>query len=568
MTGDRVNRQIKLKWLVAGLSAAVFAWASVNAAQRGSENTTPAADAAAVTPQLFRLTEAQYRASIADIFGADIRVAGRFEPDLRVDGLLAVGGSTISVTRGGFEQYEAIARTIADQVTDPAHRGTLVGCGPSAVDPDGRACAKTFFERVGLRLYRRPLGPSEIALAMKNWDDARQQLGGDFYVATSAALSGLLSGMEFIFRIENTTADPARPGARTLDAWSRASRISYLLWNSTPDEELLAAAKSGALMTDAGLAAQVDRLMASPRFINGARAFFDDYLRFDDLNTVSKDGTIYPRYRAAVTGDAREQTLRTIVDLLIVKRGDFRDLLTTRQVAMNGMLSPLYKIPVDQKGWAMHEFGPNEPRAGILTQIAFLAGHSHPGRSSATLRGKAIREILMCDPIPAPPANVNFTVVQDVNNPKLLTARARVQAHLDDEECASCHKRMDPMGLALENYDGAGQYRTSENGVPIDATGELDGVKFDGAVQLGQALRNNPKVSACLVETALRYSFGRRLTAMDDGMLARLKTQFSTDGYHVPDLIRAIVLSPTYYAVTPAVKRPRRLAQLAAGAKG
>ena len=562
MTRAWMTIRKNIKWLALAASAAAFSLASVHAAQK-SENTTPAMGAPAVRPQLYRLTEAQYRASIADIFGADIKVAGRFDPDLRVDGLLAAGGSTISVTRSGFEQYETIARTIADQVTDAAHRDKLVGCGPSPVDPEGRACAKAFFERVGLRLYRRPLGPSEIALAMSNWENARKLLGGDFYVATSAGLSGLLSGIEFIFQIEKPVADPMRPGRQTLDAWSRASRLSYLLWNSTPDAELLAAAKSGALMNDAGLTAQVDRLMASTRFVDGARAFFDDYLRFDDLNNVSKDGTIYPAYRAGATSGAREQALRTLVDLLIINRGDFRDMLTTRKFPMNGMLSPLYMVPVDQKGWANHEFRPNEPRAGLLTQIAFLAGHSHPGRSSATLRGKAIREILMCDQVPAPPANVNFTVVQDVNNPKLLTARARVQAHLDNEECASCHKRMDPMGLALENYDGAGQYRKLENGVPIDATGELDGVKFDGAVQLGQVLHDNAKVSACLVETALRYSYGRQLTPADSGMLAALKARFSANGFRVPELFRAIVLSPTYFAAAPAPNRPRRVAQIA-----
>jgi hypothetical protein len=556
-----------LRQLALAVSALSIACALIGAAPPEGEATTPSATPSG-TPRLHRLTEAQYRASIADIFGPDIKVVGRFEPDLRVDGLLAAGTGTVSVTPGGLEQYETIARQIADQVVDPAHRDKLIGCGPTAADPTGQACARAFFERTILRLYRRPPGASEIALAMSNWDLARKQLGGNFYVATSAALSGLLTGIEFLFQIENVVADPAHPGHRTLDGWSRATRLSYLLWNTAPDDDLLASAKSGALMTDAGLATQVNRLMASPRFIQGARAFFDDYLRFDDLNTVTKDGLIYPAYLAAATETAREQTLRTLTQFLIVDRSDFRDLMTTRRMAMNRTLGPLYRVPVDGKGWSMHEFDADEQRSGLLTQIAFLAGHSHPGRSSPTLRGKAIREILMCEPIPAPPANVNFTIVQDVTNPKLLTTRARVQAHLDDEECASCHKRMDPMGLALEKFDGAGQFRATENGAPIDATGELDGVKFDGAVQLGAVLRNNPKVTSCLTETALRYSLGRQLIPTDDAWLARLKDQFAASGYRVPALFRAIAASPSYYSTGGVVRRAPTLASRKSYGKG
>jgi hypothetical protein len=225
-------------------------------------------------------------------------------------------------------------------------------------------------------------------------------------------------------------------------------------------------------------------------------------------------------------------------------------------------------MPVAQQDWAMMKFDDDAPRAGILTQIAFLAGHSHPGRSSPTLRGKAILEILLCEEVPAPPANVNFTVVQDVSNPQYLTTRQRVQAHLDDEECASCHKRMDPMGLALEKFDGAGQFRAQENGVPIDTSGEIDGVKFDGAIELGQALRNNPKVKSCLVETAFRYAVGRQLKASDDAVLGRLNARFVQSGYRVPDLIRTIATSPDYYQVRRSAGKAPRMAQAATRSEG
>ena len=550
---------MKFPRLVMLASVLGIAWATIGAASPGGEATTPSAEAPVATAQLRRLTEAQYRNSIADIFGSDIKVAGRFEPDLRVDGLLAAGASTVSVTPGGLEQYEALARMVAEQVVDAGHRQKLVGCGPDPADPDGRQCARAFFERVGLRLYRRPLGPSELALAMANSARAQKLLGGDYYAGLGAGLSGLLSGIEFIFQIDNDVADPSRPGHRTLDGWSRASRLSYLLWNTAPDEELLAAARSGALMTDAGLAAQADRLIASPRFLVGARALFDDYLRFDDLATVSKDASIYPGFRADAIVAAREQALRGLVDLLIVGRGDFRDMLTSRRMPMNGMLSPLYRTPVAEQGWSTVEYPAGDPRGGILTQIAFLAGHSHPGRSSPTLRGKAVLEILMCEEVPAPPANVNFTVVQDVSNPKYQTTRQRLEAHLSDEECASCHKRMDPIGLALENFDGAGQYRRTENGVVIDARGQVDKVKFNGAIELGQVLHDNPKVPACFAATTLRYSLGRRLVPADGPLLEAMKSRFTAANYRVPDLIRAIVTSPAYYSADLARPGGQRL---------
>ena len=554
--------------LTALASALAIACASIAAASPEGETTTPSAEAPAATPQLRRLTEAQYRASIADIFGDDIKVAGRFEPDLRVDGLLAAGTSAVSVTPGGLEQYETLARQIAEQVVDEKHRQHLVGCGPGPADPSGRDCARAFFDRVGLRLYRRPLGPSELGVALANSEKSQKLLGGDYYAGLAAGLSGLLSGIEFIFQVDNDVPDPARPGQRTLDGWSRATRMSYLLWNSTPDAELLEAARSGALMTDAGLAAQADRLIASPRFLLGARALFDDYLRFDDLNTVSKDASIYPVYRSEATVAAREQTLRGLVDLLIIKRGDFRDMLTSRRMPINGVLSPLYRTPVAEQGWSTVEYDDNDPRGGILTQIAFLAGHSHPGRSSPTLRGKAILEILMCEEVPTPPANVSFTVVQDVSNPKYQTTRQRLEAHLSDEECASCHKRMDPIGLALENYDGAGQYRKTENGVTIDAQGELDHVKFDGAIELGKVLHDNPKVPACFAENALRYSLGRKLVPADEPLREAVQARFVQAKYRVPDLIRGIAANPTYYSADRAAPRPKRLTRTTDRLKG
>lgn len=488
-----------------------------------------------------RLTAMEYRHAIADVFGPDIEVAGRFEPDQRTAGLLAVGASRVSVTPGGLEQYEEIARNIAQQVTDAAHRDKLVGCAPSAADPRGLACANAFVRRIGLRLYRRPLAPGEVGVLARAAVDSEAKLG-DFHAGLAAVLAGMLSSPDFLFRID-------APGVRggELDGYSKASRLAFLLWDTIPDEELLAAAARGDLGTPQGLEGQVQRLMASPRYRDGVRAFFSDLLQLDGLDTLSKDAVIYPAFTSTTAEAAREQTLRTVTDLLVDHDGDYRDLFTTRRMAMNRSLGPLYDIPVDRQGWYIHEFPADDPRAGVLTQVSFLAMHAHPGRTSPTLRGKAIREIFLCVKVPQPPANVNFAVVQDVTNPTLKTTRERLQAHLDDEECASCHKRTDPLGLGMEQFDGAGQFRTTEHDETIDVTGKLDASAFDGAAELGRRLHNSPEAAACLVRTAWRYAHGREPRADELLDIERLNSGFAADGYRFSALMRRVALDPASY---------------------
>lgn len=511
---------------------------------RDAERSDPTFSGSAA-PHLRRLTEAQYRQAISDIFGSDIKLSGRFEPDMRVDGLLAVGTGKLSVTPSGLEQYETIGLGIAKQVVDIAHRDKLVGCSPAPSDPEGSACAEKFFRRVGERLYRRPLAADELKLAVDNAVDAGKQLG-NFYDGLAASLSGFLTAPEFLFQVEVPV-----PGGTQLDRWSMASRLSFFLWNTTPDDELLDAASRGDLQSASGRRRVVDRMIASPRFENGVRAFLVDFLHLDDLDTVTKDPVIYPAFSASVVRDAREQTLRTLIDELIVHKGDYRDVFTSHTLAMNRNLGALYRVPVPSHDWMKYDFPADDPRGGLLTQISFLALNAHPGRSSPTLRGKAIREVVMCTKVPPPPANVNFAIVQDTKNPNFKTVRERLTAHRTEPTCAGCHKIMDPQGLALENFDGAGQYRVDENGATIDAAGTLDGVEISGARGLGKALHDNPLVPACLVQSAYRYGVGRDLEKDESPVLARISREFATDGYQVPNLMRIIATSSAFYQLPP-----------------
>jgi hypothetical protein len=502
---------------------------------------------AAAPPGLRRLTEAQYRQSIEDVFGSSIRVVGRFEPDLRVDGLLAVGTSVVSITPNGMEQYEAIAGDVARQVVDSENRDRLIGCAPAASDSQGRQCAAHFLRRVGEHLFRRPLGSEELEQAVNTALRASVQLA-DFHAGLASALSGFLTAPDFLFRIDHVTAGPSDA---QLDGWSKAVRLSYLLWNASPDEPLRTAAQRGDLDSTAGLTSQVDRMIASPRFVAGVRAFFDDFLQLDGLETVTKDAQIYPAFGSGSAADAREQTLRTIADLLVVRNADYRELFETRRLAINRNLGPLYDVPVPGKGWQMYEFPAGDPRAGLLTQVSFLAAHSHPGRTSPTVRGKAVREILMCQKIPTPPANVNFRIVQDVTNPHLKTTRARIEAHLSDPECAGCHRLTDPVGLALEHFDGAGQFRASENGAVIDTHGALADASFDDAAGLGAVLGKDPAVASCLVQSVWRYASGHGGDRDESAFLHYLDERFAANGYRLPELMRLIATSRNFYAVAP-----------------
>jgi hypothetical protein len=505
---------------------------------------------------LSRLTGEQYRQIIGDVFGPTVVVDGIFEPDPRKDGLLAVGSSSVSVTETGLEQYDALALKVATQVVDREHRDTLLPCKPASATTADDACAGQFFEKVGRLLYRRPLTPDELT---ERVSVAREASGivKDFYAGLALSLAGMLEAPEFLFRQEMAEADPDHPGQYRLTGLSKASRLSFFLWDTAPDAMLLAAAEAGELDTAKGLGRQADRMLASPRLEDGARAFFADMLQFDQFAELSKDAMIYPRFSPIAARDAEEQTLRTIVDHLLTRRGDYRDLFTTRKTFLTPSLAAVYGVPLADdtpngagESWIPFEYAPADPRgAGILAEASFVALHSHPGRSSPTLRGRALREVLLCEKVPDPPANVDFTLVQDVNNPQYKTTRERLTAHRAAPTCAGCHRLIDPMGLALENFDSSGGFRTRENGVPIDASGELDGVKFSDAPGLGKAMHDNPAATSCLVTRLYAYATGRSRTKADADFEKQLAKGFADSGYQLPALMRAIATGDEFYRV-------------------
>jgi hypothetical protein len=501
-----------------------------------------------------RLTESEYRHSIADIFGQDIVVNGRFEPERREQGLLAIGAGMLSISASGFEQYYAIGKRISDQVLDDKHRARFVLCKPANLSGKDDACSEIFIRQYGRLLFRRPLSHGEIAGRVQLAAEGAEQ-AHDYHAGLKLALTSLLTAPEFLFRVETLEPDPGKPGAMRLDGYSRAARLSYMVWDSTPDEALLEAAAKGDLQTDAGIAQQVDRMLASAALEQGLRAFFSDMLEFDLIDTVNKDAQIYPKFSQEVAASAREETLRMLMNELLIKNSPYLDIFTTRTTYINRALASIYQVPfLGADPWTQYTFAPESDRSGILTDFSFVGVFSHPGRSSPTKRGAALREVFLCEPTPQPPANVDFSIVNDTKNPSLKTVRARLLAHGEDETCAGCHNRTDPLGLSLERFDSLAQHRTSENGDLIDVSAQLDGKKFEGTQGLGALMRANPKVSACLVRDVYAYGVGHAPASDDKPYLQTQTDAFIADNYRVRSLLRRIVMSPAFYV--PAAAAP------------
>ncbi len=505
-----------------------------------------AVQAAPVKVALRRITETQYRHTIADVFGPSTKVEARFEPERREEGLLALGSAMLSLTSSGFEQYFALASSISDQVLDEKQRDKTVVCEPADAAKADDACARTFLENYGSLLFRRPLTEPEIGSRLKAASLGANQ-SGDFYAGLKLALTSLLVSPDFLFRVESAEPDPANSEEYRLDAYTKAARLSFLLWDSTPDAELIAAARSGAIHSPAELKQQISRLIASPKFEDGARAFFADMFQLDGFGNLVKDPMIYPKFNQSISEAAREQMLLRTVDLLVRKKGDYRDLFTSNETFINRSLASVYDVPYASKAaWTTYTFPKEAERSGIITDIGFLALNAHPGTSSPTRRGIKVLEIFMCQATPQPPANVDFSKVQDSTKG---TLRGRLLDHMENEGCSGCHRRTDPLGLALEHFDGLGQRQTMENGMPIDVTAELKDVKLDGAQGVGAYLRNEPRVPACLVRNVYSYGVGQKTFGRDRPYLAAQTKTFAASGYRFADLVTQIASSPEFFKV-------------------
>lgn len=521
----------------------------------GCSNSTGEPEGSASPLRVRLMSGKQYSLTLSDLFGADISdaVPSPLPPLTRTGGLLSSGAASIGINSDQLQQIQEAAAAVAAKVVDEEHRDFLIPCKPASDKAADAACAGKFLAQTGRLWFRRPVAAARLHRMVDQAGNAANRLK-DFYAGLAIALEGMLVSPDALFVIDTAEKDPDRPRQRRLDAYSLAARLSFFLWNAAPDDALLHAAQTGELYTRKGREQAVNAMLASPRLEDGMRAFFDDMFGFNDFDSLSKDPLKYPTVTGATLADAREQTLRTVIDHLITRDQDYRDLFTTRKTFMSMNLAAIYGVPT-VSGWAPYEFPADSPRAGLLTQVSFLSAHAHPARSSVTRRGKALRELFLCQIVPSPPPNVDFSKLDDPD-PSLRTARARLKVHATNASCAGCHKIMDPIGYPLEHFDGAGQYRATEDGAELDTRGSLDGKQFNDVAGLSQALHDHPALPTCLVNRVYTYGIGGPLSvAADKPILEHFKKRFIAAGYKLPDLLRDVALSNAFTAVRE-VKHP------------
>lgn len=497
-----------------------------------------------------RLTRGQYISTVKALFGNTLTVLPPTEVDIRVEGLLTVGASTASITPAGMERYEASARQIAGEVLSPERRERVLDCAPEDVAAPDDECARRFIEGTAPGVLRRALRDGEADVYVGVARTATETVG-DFYRGLEAVLSGWLLSPDFLFiqeRAHPRDAERDEYGAR-LTGVTLASRLSYFLWSQGPDGELLEAALNGELDTDEGYEAQVERLLADEgRLKVGVRALFIDLYDMEKLARAEKDPVAYPQFTNNVLEDAREQTLRTIIDHLVTRRADYRDLFTTRETFITRALGPLYNLPVAED-WQPTTFTENGPRAGILSHVSFLALQARSTRSSPVLRGNFVLEALLCTTIPPPPADVNFEAIAPESGSG-ATARDRLAVHRADPACAGCHDLIDPIGLAFENFDAVGQFRTEENGQTIETHGDLFGEPFVDVRGFYATLRDSPLLTPCIVRQLYSHAVGRPTVDEERPLLQALNRDFAQDDHDFVALMRTIALTHGFRATS------------------
>jgi Protein of unknown function (DUF1588)/Protein of unknown function (DUF1592)/Protein of unknown function (DUF1595)/Protein of unknown function (DUF1585)/Protein of unknown function (DUF1587) len=486
----------------------------------------------------------EYRNAIEDLFGPLAAARANPPADTALNGLTAVGAGTLSLGMSQLEVYETSARAVAEAaVGDPVTRASLLPCEPlGAADA---ACMAAVAATLGPRVLRQPL--SDDALA--GWADlglAAALQEGSFDEGLKWLLTGLLLSPDFLYLSSAGRPHPGDARLSLLTAPELASRLSFFLTGSTPPEWLLLAARRGELEDSEQVAAAARQLLAGPRGDAAVARLFDELFGLEGLSLAAKDNIVYPGWTPGLADSMRAEFLALVGEASRDDGRDLRRLLDQKVAYVDARLAAHYGLPAPQGGGLERvALAPESGRGGLLSLGAFLARHSHPVSSSPTLRGKFVRERLLCQPIDAPPTNVIPSLPPPLPG-KPQTTRQRHAEHMQLAGCSGCHTLMDPLGFALEHFDATGAYRDTEVGLPIDATGALDGVPFDGAQQLGAILATDARVQRCLLRTFYRHAVGRLEAAGEEKFLAAQEARFSALGGAIKPWLVELVSSPQF----------------------
>jgi uncharacterized membrane protein len=479
---------------------------------------------------LRRLTNIEYRNTVRDLLGLAAPPSEPLPPDTLTRGF--DNPSSLNVPPATGTQYADLARIQAAAFAVPT-------CTTAEAD-----CAKDFISAFGRRAFRRPLSAAEQTSYEALYADQRTR--ADYQTSIRHLVETMLQSPHLLYRAELGLPDAG--AMRVLTPHEIATQLAYFLTATTPDEALLAAADQNTLTTPAEIEQQARRLLALPQARASLQHFVKGFVGVLGLDTITKDQQIYPLYTGEARLAAQAETARFIDTVLWEGDGTYASLLTSQLGFVNSALAPLYGVADPGQGSTLVQAALNPAeRQGLLTQISVLAAHSKPGESDPIKRGKFVRVDLLCQNLPAPPAMVPELPPLEPG----LSTRERLAQHSSDAACSGCHSLIDPIGFGLENYDGVGQYRTTDGGVPVDSTGrftatlDLDG-PFAGGLELATKLSASKKAQSCLAQRAYGWAFGRSAEQAEQAAIREAVSPLSATGLDLREVMVAIARSDNF----------------------
>ncbi|HVU49995.1 MAG TPA: DUF1592 domain-containing protein [Polyangia bacterium] len=483
---------------------------------------------------LRRLSNAEYRNTITDLFASVPTivsmvpaVTAEFPPEPVSLGFRN-SGDYLNVPTLAAQKYMDAADAIS---TAAAAAPSFVTCANGTKDA---TCAAAFVASFGKQVYRRPLTAADTSQYTALYQKAISS-GYDFQTGIEWIVYAMLQSQQFLYRFE-LNSKPTGAYA-TPSPYEMASRLSYLYWQSMPDQTLFAAADSGQLATQAQIEAQARRLLADPK-ASRLLEYFNEWLSLDALGEMTRDPTVFPNLDPNLPSLLQQETYAFVSDLMSSPTGDFTTLLTAPYTFANAALAKHYGFP-GVTGTAFQKVA-TPGRSGVLTQGMMLA-HDKATRTSIVRRGLEVRTEVLCQIVPAPPPNVNITL--DDASQANLSQKQRLEQHRTNASCASCHNLMDPIGVVFEGFDAVGRPRTlDDSGQPVvtastvgfsqDANGDVS----DPAA-LGQLLAKSDEVRGCYATNTFRFFYGREVEAPDACSMARLLVDFKSTGYNLKELL-------------------------------
>ncbi len=539
-----------MPWLVGG--AAALAAASALAACSGRIGDPPGTLQEAEGPvcvgvvpgksPIRRMTRFEYNNTVRDLLGDDTKPASDFVPEEEAMGF-DNQATALGVTQILAEQYMVASEKIAARAGE--HLGDLLPCDSAAIGED--ECAASFVETFGHRAFRRPLEEDEIERLLKVYAFGRAQEGG-FPKGIQLVIQAVLQSPHFLYRVEFGMPDPVAEDVVPLSPHEIASRLSYMLWASMPDEELFKAADAGKLGTRDEIAAQARRMLDDPRAREAVANFHTQWLTLGKIDTINKDPSAYPKYSENLRPLWKDETLSFLDHVVFDGEGDVATMFTAPYSMMNEELATFYGVsgPSSQV-FERVDLDPAR-HAGLLTHASILAATGKPNQSSPVHRGKFVRERLLCQILPPPPNNAAFNAPDVASD---ATTRERFAEHSENPACAGCHVKMDPVGFGFEHYDGIGLWRDKDQGLPIDDSGELVDTRgidgpFQGVVGLSQKLAKSEEVRQCVATQWFRFGYGRVEGEDDRCAMEQVQKTFAESGYNVKELLIALTQTDAF----------------------